>query len=265
MRRTNKDSLNNNISQNGVLTHLAIIMDGNGRWAENKRLPRLAGHRAGTENIRSIIEESAKLGIQHLTLFAFSTENWRRPSSEVEGIMDILKNVINNETFSLHQQGVKILHIGSLQGLSQELKKSISYATELTRNNKALCLNIAFNYGGRAEILEATKKMLTANISVQDLDEKTFSSYLDTAGIPDPDLIIRTGGEMRLSNFLIWQSAYSEYYSTTKFWPDFNKRDLRKALEDAVKKVAGEIPSLSAGKMGVGTNEIGDKVIEAFE
>ena len=231
MRRTNKDSLNKNISHNGVLTHLAIIMDGNGRWAENKRLPRLAGHRAGTENIRSIIEESAKLGIQHLTLFAFSTENWRRPSSEVEGIMDILKNVINSETFSLHQQGVKILHIGSLQGLSQELKKSISYATELTRNNKALCLNIAFNYGGRAEILEATKKMLTDNISVQDLDEKTFSSYLDTAGIPDPDLIIRTGGEMRLSNFLIWQSAYSEYYSTTKFWPDFKKSDLRKALD----------------------------------
>tara|TARA_B100001750_G_scaffold248338_1_gene278527 strand:+ start:572 stop:1237 length:666 start_codon:yes stop_codon:yes gene_type:complete len=206
-------------------------MDGNGRWAENKRLPRLAGHRAGTENIRSIIEESAKLGIQHLTLFAFSTENWRRPSSEVEGIMDILKNVINSETFSLHQQGVKILHIGSLQGLSQELKEAISYATELTRNNKALCLNVAFNYGGRAEILEATKKMLTDNISVQDLDEKTFSSYLDTAGIPDPDLIIRTGGEMRLSNFLIWQSAYSEYYSTTKFWPDFKKSDLRKALD----------------------------------
>ena len=206
-------------------------MDGNGRWAENKRLPRLAGHRAGTENIRSIIEESAKLGILHLTLFAFSTENWRRPSSEVEGIMDILKNVINSETFSLHQQGVKILHIGSLQGLSQELKEAISYATELTRNNKALCLNVAFNYGGRAEILEATKKMLTDNISVQDLDEKTFSSYLDTAGIPDPDLIIRTGGEMRLSNFLIWQSAYSEYYSTTKFWPDFKKSDLRKALD----------------------------------
>ena len=231
MRRTNKDSLNKNISHNGVLTHLAIIMDGNGRWAENKRLPRLAGHRAGTENIRSIIEESTKLGIQHLTLFAFSTENWRRPSSEVEGIMDILKNVINSETFSLHQQGVKILHIGSLQGLSQELKEAISYATELTRNNKTLCLNIAFNYGGRAEILEATKKMLTDNISVQDLDEKTFSSYLDTAGIPDPDLIIRTGGEMRLSNFLIWQSAYSEYYSTTKFWPDFKKSDLRKALD----------------------------------
>ncbi len=231
MRRTNRDSLKKNISHNGVLTHLAIIMDGNGRWAENKRLPRLAGHRAGTENIRSIIEESAKLGIQHLTLFAFSTENWRRPSSEVEGIMDILKNVINSETFSLHQQGVKILHIGSLQGLSQELKEAISYATELTRNNKALCLNVAFNYGGRAEILEATKKMLTDNISVQDLDEKTFSSYLDTAGIPDPDLIIRTGGEMRLSNFLIWQSAYSEYYSTTKFWPDFKKSDLRKALD----------------------------------
>ena len=231
MRRTNRDSLKKNISHNGVLTHLAIIMDGSGRWAENKRLPRLAGHRAGTENIRSIIEESAKLGIQHLTLFAFSTENWRRPSSEVEGIMDILKNVINSETFSLHQQGVKILHIGSLQGLSQELKEAISYATELTRNNKALCLNVAFNYGGRAEILEATKKMLTDNISVQDLDEKTFSSYLDTAGIPDPDLIIRTGGEMRLSNFLIWQSAYSEYYSTTKFWPDFKKSDLRKALD----------------------------------
>ena len=231
MRRTNKDSLNKNVSHNGVLTHLAIIMDGNGRWAENKSLPRIAGHRAGTENIRSIIEESAKHGIQHLTLFAFSTENWRRPSSEVEGIMNILNNVINSETSSLHQKGVKISHIGSLQGLSQELKEAISYATNLTRNNKAICLNIAFNYGGRAEILEAAKKIITDDISVHDLDEKTFSSYLDTSGIPDPDLIIRTGGEMRMSNFLIWQSAYSEYYSTTKFWPDFNKRDLRKALD----------------------------------
>ena len=150
--------------------------------------------------------------------------------------MDILKNVINNETFSLHQQGVKILHIGSLQGLSQELKKSISYATELTRNNKALCLNIAFNYGGRAEILEATKKMLTANISVQDLDEKTFSSYLDTAGIPDPDLIIRTGGEMRLSNFLLWQLAYSELYFTNVLWPDFDSQQLDIALDEFSKR-----------------------------
>ena len=230
MRRTNKDSLNKNISHNGVLTHLAIIMDGNGRWAENKNLPRLAGHRAGTENIRSIIEESTKLGIKHLTLFAFSTENWRRPSSEVEGIMNILTNVIKNETSYLHQKGVKISHIGSLDGLSQELKEAILYTTDLTRNNKSLYLNIAFNYGGRTEILEAVKQILADNISVQNLDEKTFSSYLDTSGIPDPDLIIRTGGEMRLSNFLIWQSAYSEYYSTTKFWPDFKKRDLRKAL-----------------------------------
>ena len=213
------------------LKHVAIIMDGNGRWANHKDQNRARGHEAGAENIRGVAQAFSDQGVDYLTLYAFSTENWRRPSSEVEGIMDILKNVINNETFSLHQQGVKILHIGSLQGLSQELKEAISYATELTRNNKALCLNIAFNYGGRAEILEATKKMLTANISVQDLDEKTFSSYLDTAGIPDPDLIIRTGGEMRLSNFLIWQSAYSEYYSTTKFWPDFKKSDLRKALD----------------------------------
>jgi undecaprenyl diphosphate synthase len=206
-------------------------MDGNGRWAENKNLPRLAGHKAGTKNIRSIIEESTKLGIKHLTLFAFSTENWRRPSSEVEGIMDILKDVINSETPILHQKDVKILHIGSLEKLSNELKQSILYATDLTRNNKSLSLNIAFNYGGRAEIIEAVKKIFIDNISIQDLNENTLSSYLDTAGIPDPDLIIRTGGEMRLSNFLIWQSAYSEYYSTSKFWPDFKKNDLHKALD----------------------------------
>ena len=213
-----------------IPTHVAIIMDGNGRWAEQRQLPRLAGHRAGTENIRRVIEECASFGVKHLTLYAFSTENWERPDEEVRGLMDILEDVIQKESEALHEQGVRLLHLGTLERLSPALQDAVRQAVELTKNNNRITLNVAFNYGGRAEILGAVRRLVQEGVPLQDIDEATFSSYLYTAGMPDPDLIIRTAGEMRLSNFLLWQSAYSEYYCTTAFWPDFDQEELRMAL-----------------------------------
>ena len=213
-----------------IPTHVAIIMDGNGRWAEQRKLPRLAGHRAGTENIRRVIEGFARFGVKHLTLYAFSTENWERPLEEVRGLMNILEDVIHRETKALHEQGVRLLHLGTLDRLSPRLQDAMCRAMELTRDNDRITLNVAFNYGGRTEILDAVRRMMKEGISPQDIDEATFSGYLNTAGMPDPDLIIRTAGELRLSNFLLWQSAYSEYYCTSAYWPDFDQEELRMAL-----------------------------------
>lgn len=240
-----KHSRNNGSDFSTVPSHVAIIMDGNGRWAEQRKLPRLAGHKAGTENIRHIIQEITLIGIEHLTLYAFSTENWNRPPKEVEGIMNILKDVIEKETKLLHQQDVRISHLGSFEGLSPDLQRALSAATELTQYNQTMKLNVAFNYGGRAEIIEAVRKILAKKLTPKDIDENIFNEYLATSGTPDPDLIIRTGGEMRLSNFLLWQSAYSEYYSTQTFWPDFGKKDLYQAVKvyNQRKRRFGEITS----------------------
>ena len=213
-----------------VPSHVAVIMDGNGRWAEQRKLPRLAGHRAGTENIRRVIEEFDRFGVKHLTLYAFSTENWKRPDEEVHGLMNILENVIAKETQALHKQGVRLLHLGSLDQLSPKLQHAIRQAIELTKGNRKITLSVAFNYGGRSEILQAVRKIVQERVPPQDIDESTFNNYLYTAGIPDPDLIIRTAGEMRLSNFLLWQSAYSEYYCTPTYWPDFDHNELYMAL-----------------------------------
>jgi len=210
--------------------HIGIIMDGNGRWAQEHGLPRLEGHRAGTENIRRVLEACDEYGIKIVTIYAFSTENWQRPLEEVRGLMGILERVLEREVENFHRKGVKLRHIGELEGLSDKLRKAVLDAIELTKENDRLILNVAFNYGGRAEIVHAVQKMLEEKSRRGDVDEELFSNYLYTAGLPDPDLIIRTGGEMRLSNFLIWQSAYSEYYSTPTYWPDFNKEGLRKAL-----------------------------------
>ncbi len=214
-----------------VPVHVAIIMDGNGRWAKQRNLPRLAGHQAGRENIRRVIEESARIGVKHLTLYAFSTENWDRPAEEVNGLLGILEDVVHTETAALHEQGVRLCHLGTLDRLPPALQKAVGRAVELTRNNDRITLNVAFNYGGRAEILGAVRRIVEEGVAPQDIDEVTFSSYLDTAGMPEPDLIIRTGGEMRLSNFLLWQSAYSEYYCTEAYWPDFDQAELRMAFE----------------------------------
>lgn len=210
--------------------HVGIIMDGNGRWAREHSMPRLEGHRAGTENIRRVLEACSEFGIKILTIYAFSTENWGRPQAEVRGLMRILEEVIDREVQNLHKNGVKLRHIGQLEGISQRLQRAVRDAIELTKDNDRLILNVAFNYGGRSEILDAMRRLIEEGISSQELSEELFERYLYTAGLPPPDLIIRTGGEMRLSNFLIWQAAYAEYYSTPTYWPDFNKEELNKAL-----------------------------------
>lgn len=207
-------------------------MDGNGRWARERGLPRIAGHQAGTENIRRITTRAAELGIEYLTLWAFSTENWRRPKDEVEGILQVLANAIETETDELHRQGARLEHIGSLDGLSAELAQSVRDAIHLTRNNTRICLTLAFNYGGRAEIIAAIQRIIAAGLTPTEIDEQTVGRYLYTAGTPDPDLIVRTSGEMRTSNFLIWQAAYAEYHFTPVYWPAFGPEDLDRAVED---------------------------------
>ncbi len=210
--------------------HVAIIMDGNGRWAKARGLPRHAGHRAGVENLRRILRASAEFGIRVLTVYAFSTENWGRPADEVSGLLNILRTVIDREFDTLNANGVQLRHIGNLEGLSPELQAKVRNAIERTRNNDQLTLNLAFNYGGRDEIIRAIRRMVQDGIPADQIDEVLFDFYLDTAGVPDPDLIVRTGGEMRISNFLVWQSVYAEYYTTPKFWPDFDKAELLQAI-----------------------------------
>jgi undecaprenyl diphosphate synthase len=210
--------------------HVAIIMDGNGRWAESRGLPRLAGHYAGTENVHSVAVDCAEYGIEYLTLFAFSTENWRRSQEEVEGLIRIFGEFIDKETKFYYENGVRLWHLGQLEGLPQLLVDKIQRAVELTKDNKKLMLSLAFNYGGRAEIVDAVRRLIKDGISPQEVDEALFHNYLYISGLPDPDLLIRTGGEMRLSNFLLWQSAYAEFYSTPTLWPDFDSGEMEKAL-----------------------------------
>jgi len=213
-----------------VPRHIAIIMDGNGRWARARGLPRVAGHRAGTQNIRRVLEACVEHGVKVLTVFAFSTENWGRPGAEVRALMHLLERSLDEQLPELHAQGVQIRHSGSLDRVSESLVGRIHNALEVTRQNKRIILNVAFNYGGRAEIVDAVRRLLADGVAADDMDEELLESYLYTAGLPDPDLIIRTAGEMRLSNFLIWQGAYAEYYSTPKHWPDFDREELLKAL-----------------------------------
>jgi undecaprenyl diphosphate synthase len=210
--------------------HVAIIMDGNGRWAKQRGLPRISGHKAGTENVRRIVEEFSHRGVRYLTLYAFSTENWSRPQTEVRGLFGILAQVIDRESAALHKRGVRLSHLGRIDGLSHELQDKVRRATEMTKGNSGLTLSIAFDYGGRAEILDAVRRIIRDGVSPEAVTESLLSKYLYTADVPEPDLIIRTAGEMRLSNFLIWQSAYSEYYSTPALWPDFDENEIDKAL-----------------------------------
>ncbi len=214
-----------------VPAHVAIIMDGNGRWALSRGLPRLAGHRAGTQNLRNIITACVEFGIKYLTIYAFSTENWGRPREEVEGLMHILEDVIDRELAELHKEGVKLRHIGRLERLDPKLQEKVLEAIELTKNNDRLILNVAFNYGGRDEIVFAIQNMIRDGVKPEEVNSDLVSKYLFTAGVPDPDLIIRTSGELRVSNFMIWQGAYSEWYVTSVYWPDFNKAEFRKALD----------------------------------
>ncbi len=210
--------------------HVAIIMDGNGRWARERGLPRLGGHQAGTDNIHRVIRSFADHGVQFLTIYAFSTENWSRPSKEVKGLWRILEQVIRWELEGLHKNGVRLLHIGRHDRLHPPLRKAIQEAVDLTRNNTGITLAVALDYGGRAEIVEAIQRMIRAGLDPEEVTEESLASFLYTADIPDPDLIIRTAGEMRLSNFLTWQSAFAEYYTTPAYWPDFDQEEIERAL-----------------------------------
>jgi undecaprenyl diphosphate synthase len=215
-----------------IPAHVAIIMDGNGRWARARGLPRLAGHRAGVENLRRVIEASIEFGIQFLTIYAFSTENWGRPIEEVRGLINILEEVIDRELNELHRNNVQLRHIGRLDGLNPVLQRKVRRAIELTCNNNRLVLNVAWNYGGRDEIIHAIRSMIEDGVAPEDVDETLVDQYLYTSDCPDPDLIVRTSGELRTSNFLIWQSAYSEWYFPQIYWPDFDREALLEALWD---------------------------------
>lgn len=220
------------ISGGRVPRHVAVIMDGNGRWATQRGLPRAAGHRAGTENIRRVIERFADHGVQYLTLYAFSTENWNRPEKEVRLLIRLLRYFIKRETNNLHKNGIQLRMLGHIETLPEWLQKQVAEAIALTRENQRMTLNICFSYGGRDDILMAVQAMMVAELPASEVTEETVSNYLSTAGAPDPDLLIRTGGDMRISNFLLWQAAYAELYFTDTFWPDFGREDTDIALAE---------------------------------
>lgn len=232
-----------------VPRHVAVIMDGNGRWAAQRGLPRLAGHQHGTNNIRRITTAAVEHGIEYLTLWAFSTDNWRRPRSEIEGILRILAEVIERETDELHRQGAQLRHIGSLDGLNPELRDAVQGAIERTSGNDRLILTLAFNYSGRQELLAAIRELVASGTAPNAIDEAAIQAHLFTRDLPDPDLIIRTSGEHRISNFLLWQSAYSELFFTPTLWPDFGPDDLLEAVREFGRRerrfggVPGDVPA----------------------
>jgi undecaprenyl diphosphate synthase len=210
--------------------HVAIIMDGNGRWAAQRHLPRVEGHRAGIQSVREVVEASARLGIGVLTLYAFSVENWKRPRAEVNTLMLLLKRYLRLEIGTLHRHNIRFQVVGRPDELSPDIKRELDLATAQTEANTGMQFNIALNYSGRAEIVDAARRAIMAGVAPDDLDERRFSDFLYTAGQPDPDLLIRTSGEMRVSNFLLWQIAYSEIWVTETLWPDFRCRDLLEAV-----------------------------------
>lgn len=212
--------------------HVGIIMDGNGRWAKANKKRRIEGHRAGTENLRRTLRSSVEFGVKMLTIYAFSTENWKRPPFEVMGLMKILEDVIDRELDDLNKNGVQLRHIGRLERLRPSIRKKVLYAIEMTAQNDQLVLNVAFNYGGRQEIVDAVQQVVEEGVPADEITEEVLSRHMYTAGSPDPDLIIRTSGEFRTSNFLIWQAAYAEYYITPTYWPDFDKVEYYKALQE---------------------------------
>ncbi len=223
-------------SSGEIPQHIAIIMDGNGRWARKRGLPRVAGHRRGVETVREMVETCTELGVNYLTLYTFSTENWKRPSSEVSTLMRLIVSSLQNETNELHANNVKLNTIGNIQQLPEVVQDELKQALEKTKNNTALTLNLALSYSGRWELTKAIKSICEEykkdSISLEDIDEKMISDFLDTKDMPDPDLLIRSGGEFRVSNFLLWQIAYSEIFVTDTLWPDFSADNIIEAIND---------------------------------
>jgi len=218
------------VARGPVPRHVAIIMDGNGRWAKQRGLSRRAGHDAGAENLRRVIRRMAEAGVECLTLYAFSTENWSRPKQEVGWLLRMPGRFIKRELRELHENGIRVRHLGRLEQLSRGLQKQVREAERITADNTRMTVCIAFNYGGRAEIVDAVRALVVEGVPAERIDEDAIAAHLYTAGLPDPDLIVRTAGEMRLSNFLMWQSAYSEYYVSPAYWPDFDEREVDRAL-----------------------------------
>ena len=229
--KTSADTSKRTTTLNSPPTHVAIIMDGNGRWAASHGKSRSEGHRAGTENLRRIIEAFIRHGVKCLTLYAFSTENWDRPPDEVNTLLEIVNEVIRSEVEELHREDIRLRHIGRIDRLSPQLRRSICESIELTKHNSRMTLCVAFDYGGRAEIIDAVRSMIADQVRAEDVSEDMLRRYMYTNGMPDPDLIIRTSGEQRLSNFLLWQAAYAEYYTTPVYWPDFDETEVEKAIE----------------------------------
>jgi undecaprenyl diphosphate synthase len=220
------------IQANNPPTHVAIIMDGNGRWASERGLSRLDGHEAGGKNIHPVVKIFADYGVRYVTIYAFSTENWSRPRIEVAGLLGLLAKKIDQETQAFHRENIRLVHLGRLDRLSGQLRKKVKAAVELTKKNTGLTLCLAFDYGSRDEIVHAAKCIADAGIPRGKIDESLFARYLYCPDIPDPDLIIRTAGENRLSNFLLWQAAYSELHFTRVLWPDFSHKDVEEALSE---------------------------------
>lgn len=216
--------------------HLAIIMDGNGRWATKRHLPRLAGHKAGVDALLRVVECARDEHISMLSVYVFSTENWTRPKVEVDGLMRLVWETLRSQLQRLHREGVRLRHLGRLYNLPLDLQNAIHDAVELTKNNTVIDVNVCFNYGGRAELVDAVRQIIADGRDPETITEELISSYLYTRDLPDPELVIRTAGEMRISNFLLWQCAYSEYYATPTLWPDFGREDLLAALESFQKR-----------------------------
>jgi undecaprenyl diphosphate synthase len=223
-----------NQNTNDVPVHIAVIMDGNSRWARGKNLPMAMGHKAGSQAVKTLVKSAIKFGVKYLTIYAFSTENWKRPKEEVGYLMSLIKEYLTREVDELAENGVKIIVSGNLENVEESIVKKIKSVEEQTKNNQTICLNVAFDYGSRQEIVDGFKKIANAildkKIDVSDIDENLISKNLYQPNVPDPDLLIRTSGELRLSNFLLWQSAYTELLFTEKFWPDFAEEDLKKAI-----------------------------------
>ncbi|WP_319371388.1 isoprenyl transferase [uncultured Ilyobacter sp.] len=220
-------------SEKKIPNHIAIIMDGNGRWAKKRGLPRTMGHRAGAKSLKKILTHAGELGVKHLTVYAFSTENWKRPQKEVDTLMKLFKEYLKNEKNTMMKNGVRLMVSGKKEGVNKELLEEIEKTEKLTKDNTRITLNIAFNYGGRSEIVDAVNKIIKDGIA--EITEESFSKYL-YSDIPDPELLIRTSGELRISNFLLWQIAYTEIYVTDLAWPDFNEAELEKALNTYMKR-----------------------------